>query len=128
MEVAGFLFTCSTRMVPMIQNTHYISLEIYFQWEFSAIEIVEIGSVVMEKTATQITSYADEFPPRTLAITGTAPFGLSPGHCYLPNWVPFLLAIAPHSTNVLLRFYDDLDGLGYVFGVEKQDELLSDGR
>jgi len=49
MELAGFLFTYSTRTVPMIQNTHYISLERSFQWEFSAIEIVEIGSVVMEK-------------------------------------------------------------------------------
>ena len=52
MEVAGFLFTCSTWMVLMIQNTHYISLERSFQWEFSTIEImiVEIGSVFMEKT------------------------------------------------------------------------------
>ncbi len=50
MEVAGFLFTCSTWMVLMIQNTHYISMERSFQWEFSAIEIIEIGSLFMEKT------------------------------------------------------------------------------
>jgi len=50
MEVAGFLFTCSIRMMPMIQNTHYISLGRSFQCKFSAIEIVEIGSVFMEKT------------------------------------------------------------------------------
>jgi len=49
MELAGFLFTCSTRTVPMIQNTHYVSLERSFQWESSTIEIVEIGLVVMEK-------------------------------------------------------------------------------
>ena len=50
MELAGFLFTCSTQMVLIIQNTHYISLERSFQFEFSAIEIVEIGSVFMEET------------------------------------------------------------------------------
>ncbi len=60
MEVAGFLFTCSTRMVPMIQNTHYISLERPFQWEFSAIEIVEIGSVFMEKTRNWFGSSSDK--------------------------------------------------------------------
>src|SRR5258708_15790740 len=52
------------------------------------------------------------------------PFGSSSGHCCLPNWVPFLLVIAPHSTNILLRFYDDLEGLGYVFGVEKRVSLV----
>ncbi len=52
MELAGFLFTCSTWTMLMINNTYYISLERPFQWEFSTIEIVimEIGSVFMEKT------------------------------------------------------------------------------
>ncbi len=50
MEFARFLFTCSTQMMPMIQNMHYISLERSFQLKFSAIEIVEIGSLVMEQT------------------------------------------------------------------------------
>ena len=53
MEVARFLFTCSTQTVLMIQNMHYIyiSLEIYFQQKFITIKIVivEIGLVVMEK-------------------------------------------------------------------------------
>src|SRR5258708_40193831 len=49
MELAGFLFTCSTWMVPMIQNTHYISLERSFQWEFSAIEIVRSAQYLWSK-------------------------------------------------------------------------------
>ena len=48
-----------------------------------------------------------------------SPFGSKSGYCHLPNEGPFLLAIAPYSANNIPQFYDDLEGFGYVFGVEK---------
>src|SRR5260370_3373813 len=42
------LFTHSIRATPTIQSTYYISSERSFQLEYSAIEILGIGPVVME--------------------------------------------------------------------------------
>ncbi len=81
-------------------------------------------ALIKENPTAQITRYGDEFPSRTSAITGTASLGSNSRYYCLPNRVPFLLTIAPRSTNVFLRFCSDLEGLGYVLGVEIRVSLV----
>ena len=54
-----------------------------------------------ENPAMSVMRHGDEFPSRTSEITRMAPFGSNSEYCHLPNEVPFLLDITPHSTNVL---------------------------
>src|SRR5258708_13085701 len=52
-------------------------------------------ALIKENPTTQVTRPGDEFPSRTSAITGTAPFGSNSTYSCLPNYFPFLLPISP---------------------------------
>src|SRR5258705_5367493 len=75
-------------------------------------------ALIKENLATQVTRHRDEFPSRTLVITGMAPFGSNSRYCWLPKLGPLSSGHFPCSTNILPQFHNDLDSMGCVFGVE----------